>query len=517
MRGTVVRGIGAVVALVLVGCSTFQPRTLRIDSAAGTYRGVTLTYRIDGGVLSEPLTVARIVDGQLKQERLASSPYPDRSIVRLSIRYPHPDGKADAALAEMVVETRTPPKPQVKKAVWQEWSDSVATAARDFLPGIKLGDDIHEAWALDIAKSDLDRVVAGLKHSGYFANPSKQTLGIELAVRIDNFQAIKKWSREPELEILMERMRQEGQLVSYIRPPETRSPAILIPTNSNVNGAVLVAQQTGPELVPAGPQNNAYQRPPETAPPQSLPAPAAVPPAAAPSYRAAPAYAPTPSYNPPSAYTPSAPPANNRTPQGRYGQPSMRGTQPQARYPQGPGQPNAGQPSAAQPNTDPRKRWQYPPQYRRQGMTPNQAGSNAMGLNGAGPNGVGPNNPTSQTPPNMRSRTAPQQRSPRMPWQRPAPSQANGQQADLSQTQLPPANQDPRRQRMQRYPGATGQQPGPQTAPNGRFPGRLQRPANNPRQATPYSANSQNAAPPAMTMPDGVPQPPQLNSVPARY
>ena len=479
MRGTVVRGIWFVAALAFVGCSTIQPRTLRIDSAAGMYQGVTLTYRVDGGQLSEPLTVARIVDGQVKQERLASSPYPDRSVVRLSIRYPHPDGKAGFALAEMVVETRTPPKSQVKKAVWQEWTDTFATAARDMLPGIKMSDDVYEAWALDIAKSDLDRVIAGMSQSGYFVNPSKQTLGVELAARIDNFQAVKHWSREPELDIMLERIRQEGQLVSYVHPPQSVGPATAVPAGPYVNGTMLVAQheEIGPALMPAGPQNNAYQYPPETATPRSAPIP---PPAANP-------LAPAPGYTPIPPYTP--PPATDRIPSGRspYQRPAQGMAQPPAGYP----------PAATQPSITPRNRGQYPPQY---------------GRAGAAPTGPARNAPATQAAPPGRSRAAPQQRSPRMPWQRPATAPAIGQQAGVSQAPAPTTGQDPRRPRMQRYPATPTQRPA-----NGRMPARSQRPAGNPPPAIPYSANAQSGAPPAVGSPSGLPQPPQLNPVPARY
>src|SRR5581483_1769790 len=98
---------GTLAGCAVAGCSALQPRSMRIDSAAGTYQGVTITYRVDGGQLNEPLTVARISGQQVSQQSLPSSPYPDRSVAQLSIRYPHPDGKADYALAELVVQTRT--------------------------------------------------------------------------------------------------------------------------------------------------------------------------------------------------------------------------------------------------------------------------------------------------------------------------------------------------------------------------------------------------------------------------
>jgi hypothetical protein len=476
VRGIADRGICLFAILACTGCSTFPSRTVRIDSAAGMYQGVTLTYKVDGGQLSEPLTVARISGQQVTEERLPSSPYPDQSVVRLSIRYPHPDGKSGFALAEMVVETRTPPNAQVKKAVWQQWSDSFASVARDLLPGMKMSDDVYEAWSLDISKSDVDRVVQGLSHSGYFVNPSKQTLGVELAVRIDNFQAVKNWSREPELDILLERVRQQGRLVSYVHPTELGGPTQAIVYGRNFNEARLVShEQVGPALVPAGPPNNAYQSPPAAAaPPQ---APQTLP---MPSQSAAPSRSPT-DYGLPPSNTPR--PAPNRAMWDRspFQRPPATTQPPMGRAP------NTMQP----PDSDPRNRGQYPPQYRRGGRPPAPAGNPAA----------------TQPSPQDRSRFAPQQRMPRMPWQRSASPQANV--PPPASTPLAPnaTGQDPRRPGFPRYPTAPAKAP-----PTGnRAPSRFQRffgkpPAN--------AADAQAKA--AATEPLGFPEPPQV-SPPSAY
>ena len=496
MRGTAFRAIW--LSAALAGCSTIQPQSLRIDSAAGMYQGVTISYRVDGGQLSEPLTVARINGHQVTQERLPSSPYPDRSIVRLSIRYPHPDGKTGFALAEMVVETHKPPSPgQAKKAAWQQWSDSFAAVARDILPGIKMSDDVYEAWALDISKSDLDRVVQGMSLSGYFVNPSKQTLGVELAVRIDNFQAAKKWTREPELDILLDRLRKEGQLVSYVHPLETHSPTTGVAYTPNAQGTILVSHdEAGPSLMPAGPQNNAYQSPPETSPapqaPQTLPlpSPAIAPRPSAPSYSDQPPYAP-PSYGRPQSNASPRSPGIRRT----YPQQPPRSAQPAP----------SGMPDAARPaQPGPRSRSQYPQPYRR-GATPPGATPGMTRPNRADPTAA-PNQP--QT----RGRSTPQQRL-RMPWQRPATPPGGTQQAAPSQVPTNMGNQDPRRSRLPRYPAAAGAQ---QPPPGRRTPTRYPRPYGNAPVPAPSNANPQTSAGP-VGYPAGLPQPPQISTSTGRY
>lgn len=478
MRGTAIRAVAFCAALALAGCSPFTPRTLQIDSAAGSYQSATVTYRVDGGQLSEPLTVARINGQQVTQERLASSPYPDQSVVRLSLRYPHPDGKAGMALAEMVVETRTPPnaqnQAQAKKAFWQQWGDSLAATARDLLPGMKMSDGVFEAWALDISKNDLDRVIQGMSLSGYFVNPSKQALGVELAVRVDNFQAVKAWTREPELDILMGRVRQEGRLVSYLHPNETAPAGVTYVPNRQ--GMMLAShEQEGPALVPAGPQNNTYQLPPEGLPAQS---PQALPPGTLPRQPAA-SYAPQPQpqHTPPPAYAPPAangPGSWNRSP-----------SQPRRAAP-----PAAGRLPAAAPANNPRGRWTPPPPYRRGGVSPSQTSA---------PPYRGGNSAAAAASQQPGGRTTGSSRF-RLPWQR--SPQPNAPQANPSRVPAAAGYNDPRRQRAPGYPAA-GQQP----QQNGRLPARFQRGFGN----RPAAPNAQATAP-AVGYPVGLPQPPQIQS-----
>ncbi|HWB07928.1 MAG TPA: hypothetical protein VG826_01700 [Pirellulales bacterium] len=539
MRGSVVRMVGpaALAAWVLCaspGCSVLQPQSMRIDSAASAYQGVTITYRVDSGQLSEPLTVARIAGQQVTQQSVPSSPYPDHSVARLSIRYPHPDGKAEYALAELVVETRTPPNAQIKKSTWQQWVDTFAATARDILPGVKLSDDVREAWAMDIAKNDLDRVVAGMSQSGYFVNPPKASPGVELAARIDGFQANKRWSREPELDVLMERIRQEGQLVSYVHPVESSSVAVAA-GNARTPARFVSQEEDGPSLMPAGPQNQAYTNPSEnrapartpryTPPPTSFtPAPFSPAPNTPRSIPAPPAAPMTvPDYprsampnllHPPAAAPTTLPPADARskaralrTPQPNSPQPnSPQSKSPQSKSPQ-PRRP-------ANPLAKPEGRWQYPPQYRRQSgqASPSLAPGAAGQPPAAAPQGA--------------SRDAAQQRQQRMPWRRPAATNAQQQPAASPSPTNAARNSVAPRSRPQRNSGAPGQPPSAGRLPP-RYPATpgyqppYQPPARYP--SAPYGSAQndpapnypQTSTPTGNGSPPGIPQPPQLGSRPS--
>lgn len=366
MRRFVPSGAWLLACFALAGCQANGLTPVRIDSLSGMYQSVTLNYRVDTGQLSEPVTVARIADRQVRQQQLPSSPYPDRSIAQLTVRYPHPAGKKGVAQAEVVIETRQPPRAgQAKKASWVEWADEMTEAARDLVPGLRGSDTVYEVWAMDLPRGELDLAIAGMTQSGYFIGPPRPTLGVELAAKVDNFQARKRWAHVPELDMLIDRVRQNGQLVSYQHPLDTSEPAPAVAANQASPFRTVAAHENeiqGPTLLPAGPQ--AYGPSSEISP--SGPAP---------SYAPSPAYSP-PAYTPP-AYTPPAlqprlpPPASIATPDTQVN-PSLE-QQPSI------GQPRVGQPRGGQslggPNRSPtnvraqpgpRQRMQLPPQYRRQ-------------------------------------------------------------------------------------------------------------------------------------------------------
>jgi hypothetical protein len=386
--------------LTLVGCHGVDVTPVRIDSLSGMYQTVTLNYRVDTGQLSEPVTVACISDHQVRQRQLPSSPHPDCSIAQLTVRFPHPSGKPGVAQAQVTIETRQPRRPvQAKKASWEQWAGEVTQAARDLVPGLGSGDAVYEIWAMDIPRGELDLAIAGMTQSGYFIGPARPTLGVELAAKVDNFQARKRWARVPELDLLLDRVRQDGRLVSYQHPLESvEESAVAVNQASPFRTVAAQGNEIqGPALVPAGPQ--AYGPPSEPAgsyaPPPPLGPPVTGPPAYAPPASVAPAYAPPAvggaagrGYSPP-----NSPPANQSSGNRSFGAPNRSRSN-----------------MRAQPGVAPRV--QLPPQYRRQ--VPAYNGRQAGGM----------------PPPSVRSRYAP-------PAARPRPSSGG---------RLP--TDDPRQQRM---------------------------------------------------------------------
>lgn len=205
----------------LAGCAGFKPREAEIHpdvvESDGLYRSALVSYQVDAGGVSPSNAAGRQVSFQ------APPPESQAPARRLSIQYPHPRGLAGLALAEVVIESAAPEPAAGGTSAWRRWIAAADRAARNTLPGVQWADGVEEAWALDIPRSDLDRVLARLAEAGYFHGRPGAGDEVELSATLDGASLNKRWGRVGELEALMERVRQEGQLVSYTRAPRRRS------------------------------------------------------------------------------------------------------------------------------------------------------------------------------------------------------------------------------------------------------------------------------------------------------
>jgi hypothetical protein len=213
--------------IVAAGCQALAPRTVRIDTTVGMYQTAQLSYRIDTGKTSEPVKVANIAGQQVSYQQKPSGPYPGHSVVQLAVMYPHPGGHPGYALAEVVVKARKPPAttPPADKPAWRQFTDGIhEILTQNNLPGIKLADGVYEAWALDIPRSDVDGLVGRLGETGFFHLAGNSAPGIDVTCVINGQTIEKQWGHVSELDTLIERVRNEGTLVSYTHPLEDEKP-----------------------------------------------------------------------------------------------------------------------------------------------------------------------------------------------------------------------------------------------------------------------------------------------------
>ncbi len=209
--------IAAVLALAS-GCNTSFPRVpwrqVRLDVRSGLYDVAALTYRLDAGKLGQPLDVLRVDGPRVSYEQVASSPLPDESIGTLSIVYPHPSGNNSVALARFVLDS-APTESASTKASWNPWSKKAADTE---MPAGIAGSqpEVHETWELDISHQELDQTFKAITNAGFYQldrpGPAR------LTVKMDGVEQSKDWSEIPALNLLVQRIRSQGQLVSYTRP-----------------------------------------------------------------------------------------------------------------------------------------------------------------------------------------------------------------------------------------------------------------------------------------------------------
>jgi hypothetical protein len=219
----------ATIASLVGGCSAFSKTRPNMDAEAGLYDKAAVVYRLDASRLCEPVALSHIEGQAVTYEQQAPAPVPESSVGTLKVRYPHPDGRAGYAQAEVTISTRVPlDEKQLaaittnKKTGWSAWFQPKKPPTSAELPEIG-----HETWTCDVPKSDLDRALGQLNEGGFFTVAAPPDVGVMVEAEIDGARRIKAWRQVPEFDALMIRTRKHGQLVAYQRDPKAVQKAML--------------------------------------------------------------------------------------------------------------------------------------------------------------------------------------------------------------------------------------------------------------------------------------------------
>ena len=172
-----------------------------------------LSYRIDAGEMGAPLAVSCVQAQQVAYQEVEASPISERSIGVLDIQYPHPAGRPGKALVGVVIQRQHGPERGMPPAIiqrvrgWFRWPDenTIIGSQRD----------LHEAWVMDVPKSELDQVVAELQTAGFYDSSERRRSHVRVTSRIGTSFVSKDWASISALDGLMHRVRSQGQLVSY--------------------------------------------------------------------------------------------------------------------------------------------------------------------------------------------------------------------------------------------------------------------------------------------------------------
>jgi hypothetical protein len=200
-----------------------RPHAVPLDSAAGMFDSAKIVYQVDAGQLCEPLAMARIEGQLVSYEQTPSAPLPNHSTGKLTVEYPHPQGKPGFALARVDVISRVPAPTQADKSTAKLLAHGIEWGWRKVVPETNPADMSSETWTLDIPKSHFDLAVGQLNNTGYFTVAKHGAPGVEIQTRLDGKTLDKRWRRVPELDALMLRARNAGQLVAYHRATSDNS------------------------------------------------------------------------------------------------------------------------------------------------------------------------------------------------------------------------------------------------------------------------------------------------------
>lgn len=246
--------------IALVGCSHVRPHSVALDSAAGMFDSAKIVYHVDAGRLCEPLAMARIEGQAVSYEQKPTSPLPNYSTGKLTVEYPHPLGKPGYALARVEITSRTPPAVETEKSSVMLLARELGNGLRKVVPESNPTDVSSETWTLDIPKPQFDHAVGQLNSTGYFTIAKHEAPGVEIQTRLDGKTLDKRWRQVPELDVLILRVRNAGQLVSYHRasgdavrrPPELSTVASYRKANFPMAAPpqTTVAQSAPPQAAP---------------------------------------------------------------------------------------------------------------------------------------------------------------------------------------------------------------------------------------------------------------------------
>lgn len=207
--------ISLLLAMLAGGCNVLEEvRRPRVDMAGGMFERAAITYKLDASRLGEPMALAR-VEGQLvSYDPQPSAPEAGTAVATLKVIYPHPDGLAGFAQAEVTVHSK------LSKAMFKAAAKDPALAGPKWkVTGLKDDELDYEIWRFDLPKLELDRAIGSLSETGFFNRGPAAEAGVEIDARLDNVHRNKGWKQVAGLDAVMLRVRRSGQLVSYRRAP----------------------------------------------------------------------------------------------------------------------------------------------------------------------------------------------------------------------------------------------------------------------------------------------------------
>ncbi len=145
----------------------------------------------------------------------------------LKINYPHPDGLADTARAELRLSRSSADDFRDDLSLAEKTMERVRrtiapltfwrTEDELIAPSSDEPEAAHdELWVLDFPKHDLDQMVGDLAAGGLFDQQVRPDCGARIVADVNDKQTAKMWTPEPRLDDLILRTYREGRLEGYV-------------------------------------------------------------------------------------------------------------------------------------------------------------------------------------------------------------------------------------------------------------------------------------------------------------
>ena len=234
-----------------------------IPFSPGSVESLNLTYRLDAGKMSAPMSFTRVENQLISHQQAASNPVPERSTGTLMIKYPHPAAREGYALVSVLIESDVFKfQPAARDSWWWRFNAGKKEKAKQELMQIEKG--THEAWVLDVPKHEIDEILSQMNQQ--FATYQQKATGeAELDVRWGKKKQKLRGETLTQLDRLMVRVRGQGQLVSYHRPAVRADQRKVISHNQHAQnfptGTLPTAQQVSYDRTRLGAKLTGFSAP----------------------------------------------------------------------------------------------------------------------------------------------------------------------------------------------------------------------------------------------------------------
>lgn len=136
------------------------------------------------------------------------------AVKTLAIQYPHPDGRRDVGLAELVVGEQEVSQLSPR----QSWRSRIATWCNDALPGVSMGDGVLVAQSEELPRRQIEQLVSELSKQQDIRTVAHMEDGTYVQIVVDGRTIPHGPVNNSLLERLARRVGTRGSVVTHTDP-----------------------------------------------------------------------------------------------------------------------------------------------------------------------------------------------------------------------------------------------------------------------------------------------------------